>query len=345
MSPYNYSHSPSANRIRSPPKNVLLPKYSPRRGGKLPALHRKPSSVFTDDSETEWIDEGANTVSATALNDLAALRVRLEEVLPPGRPGFLEMSEATQTLSNLVKTFSGSSGSLSLHSSPYKKDTPTQNATPRGLYGIMEADEPSLISAQSRSAAPSHLTSPRARERLISKVSIVSTEANSSFEDSEELQRLLDSIMAADLGGSCDTSGSRDMALLSPFGSPAEYRDSRTVDKSVSPETEVRKKQEILMPMPPPPKFLLNDRPISPPDSSCMSCATHSEEADATVTQGSNGTTTARWDAGAEEHAPAVACTQTSSLDTWGRTERSAHMHDDAGYASFSILKSYHDQS
>ncbi|KAJ9479580.1 DNA repair protein spr18 [Pseudozyma hubeiensis] len=193
------------------------------------------------------------------------------------------MSEATQTLSNLVKTFSGSSGSLSLHSSPYKKnETPDHRmntGTPRDLYGIMEADE----SGTARTS-PLHRLPSSTRQRLISIASMVSTEANSSFEDSEELQKLLDSIMAADLGGgSYDTSGSRDMALLSPFGSPAEYRNVQHVDTGSSSGGKDKESPKPTSTMPAPPKFLLNDRPISPPDSSCTSDATHSTCAPASL--------------------------------------------------------------
>ncbi|SPO23878.1 uncharacterized protein UTRI_03590_B [Ustilago trichophora] len=354
MSPYYATRSPSAVRIRSPPTTVLLPKYSPRRSGKVHTLHRKPSSAFTDESETEWMDEGPTTNdngSTAALTELVALRSRLEDVLPPIRPGFLEMNEATHTLSNLVKTFSGSSGSLSLHSSPYKRDTPTQAATPgRGLFGIMEADEATLSYTLSRSP-PTHLSSTRTRERLISKVSIVSTEGNSSFEDSEELQKLLDSIMAADLGGSCDTSGSRDMALLSPFGSPAEFRDSRTSDKRLSVEVK-ENVAPVQKQLPPPPKFLLNDRPISPPDSSCMSHTTHSEhcfgaeDADTTVTHTNWEATTAATIGrassamGTPAAAAAAACAK-GSTNSWRKTVSGGGVYDDSGYASFSILDSY----
>ncbi|SPO24322.1 uncharacterized protein UTRI_03590 [Ustilago trichophora] len=356
MSPYYATRSPSADRIRSPPTTVLLPKYSPRRSGKERTLRRQPSSAFTDDSETEWMDEGpaiTDNGSTTALSELVALRSRLEEVVSPIRPGFLEMNEVTHTLSNLVKTFSGSSGSLSLHSSPYKKDTPTQNATAtpgRGLYGIMEADEASLSYTLSRSP-PTHLNSIRKRERLISKVSIVSTEGNSSFEDSEELQKLLDSIMAADLGGSCDTSGSRDMALLSPFGSPAEYRDSRTSDKRLSVEVK-ENVAPVQKPLPPPPKFLLNDRPISPPDSSCMSHTTNSEhcfgaeDADTTVTHtnwdASTVATHARASSVVDPPAAATAAAYAmGGTNSWKKTVSGGGFYDDSGYASFSILDSY----
>ncbi len=242
------------------------------------------------EEEEEWIEDDQNSSPATTQHRISALRNRLEEALPVGtRPGFLEMTEATHTLSNLVKTFSGSSGSLSLNASPYKKrEAPEHAASPRGLYGILEADEATMFRT-----SPTHLG--HIRHRLTSLASIVSTEANSSFEDSEELQKLLDSIMAADLGShSCDTVGSRedsggDMALLSPFGSPAEYRDSRIggvgdsggTEKHCSWETfQTRKKststtQPHAPAMLPPPKFLLNDRPISPPDSMSLSESTH----------------------------------------------------------------------
>uniref|UniRef100_V5GH85 Uncharacterized protein n=2 Tax=Kalmanozyma brasiliensis (strain GHG001) TaxID=1365824 RepID=V5GH85_KALBG len=157
-------------------------------------------------------------------------------------------------------------------------DTPDHRiatGTPRGLYGIMEADEPSM----SRSPPSHHHLASPLRRRLISIASVVSTEANSSFEDSEELQKLLDSIMAADLsGGSYDTSGSRDMALLSPFGSPEEYRDTHSEERGTE-DVQGKDTPRQTGQMPPPPKFLLNDRPISPPDSSCMSDATHSNRA------------------------------------------------------------------
>ncbi|CDU26185.1 uncharacterized protein SPSC_06379 [Sporisorium scitamineum] len=337
MSPYYITRSPNTVRVRSPPTTVLLPKYSPRRAGRTGSLRRVPSSAFTDDSdmgeEQEWMDEGPDGAS-TEMYEAGTCRSRLEESFPAIRPGFLEMSEATHTLSNLVKTFSGSSGSLSLHSSPYKKtDTPDRHVTgtPRGLYGIMEADEQSFC----RPSPTHHLTSP-ARQRLISIASLVSTEANSSFEDSEELQRLLDSIMAADLGGgSCDTSGSRDMALLSPFGSPVEYKDSRT-EKRTSAEVREKDTPRKANELPPPPKFLLNDRPISPPDSSWMSDHTHSncasagEEADGTARGLTEPSTSASRDA-----------TQAFGMGAKSWSKPPPPTHDDSGYASFSILESY----
>ncbi|GAC97692.1 DNA repair protein spr18 [Pseudozyma hubeiensis SY62] len=279
MSPHPVTRTPTSKRIRSPPTTVLLPKYSPHRSARVHRLQKQPSVAFTEDSdlaeEQEWMDEGPLS-SRTAHDAPVSLRP-----FPPQRPGFLEMSEATQTLSNLVKTFSGSSGSLSLHSSPYKKhETPEHHSntgTPRDLYGIMEAEE-------SDRTSPLHRLPSSTRQRLISIASMVSTEANSSFEDSEELQKLLDSIMAADLGGgSYDISGSRDMALLSPFGSPAEYRNAQHVNTSASSGGKDKESPKPTPTMPPPPKFLLNDRPISPPDSSCTSDATHSTCAPASL--------------------------------------------------------------
>ncbi|TKY88485.1 hypothetical protein EX895_002473 [Sporisorium graminicola] len=357
MSPYYVTRSPNTLRVRSPPTTVLLPKYSPRRAGKVGALRSWPSVAFRDDEsdmgeEQEWMDEGSDSAS-TGMLEGRAYPSRLEEDFPTIRPGFLEMSEATQTLSNLVKTFSGSSGSLSLHSSPYKnKDTPDRNVTigtRRGLYGIMEADEHSFV----RSSPPPqrHLT----RQRLISIASLVSTEANSSFEDTEELQRLLDSIMAADLGGggssSYETSGSRDMALLSPFGSPAEYKDPRTVDQLGSAEAKEEKNTpKGLNQLPPPPKFLLNDRPISPPGSCWMSDQTHSncnsagENAD--VGFGEPSTLTAASSASKESifSPPSVddpSTTPAFRIGTKSWSKAATTSHDDSGYASFSILERY----
>lgn len=332
MSPYYATRSPSANRVRSPPKSVLLPKYSPRRGGRVPTLHRKPSSAFSTDSdimeEQEWVDDGPfDNNSTTALHELVTLRNRLEEVLPPRRPGFLEMNEATQTLSNLVKTFSGSSPCLSLNASPYKMNEHPESATsPRSLYGIMETDEPSLTRSP---PSAQHLHS--ARQRLISIASLVSTEANSSFEDSEELQKLLDSIMAADLGNSSDTLGSRggDMALLSPFGSPADLRGPRSAESTVPREVKEKATPTQAAPLPPPPKFLLNDRPISPPDSSCLSHETsHSFNPEEAEVEDLGGL--------------ALESGRFRICDTrLGKVG----MYDDSGYASFSILDSYHASS
>ncbi|CBQ73494.1 conserved hypothetical protein [Sporisorium reilianum SRZ2] len=379
MSPYYVTRSPNTVRVRSPPTTVLLPKYSPRRSaGKMGSLRRVPSVAFTDDDsemgeEQEWMDEGPDAASSAGMYEGAAVyRPRFEDAAYPAaiRPGFLEMSEATQTLSNLVKTFSGSSGSLSLHSSPYKnKDTPDRHVTgtPRGLYGIMEADEHSFARA-SPPLPHHHLTSP-ARQRLISIASLVSTEANSSFEDSEELQRLLDSIMAADLGGggvsggSYDTSGStRDMALLSPFGSPVEYRgDSRTVgSKDVKEEGERDTPKRVVDERPPPPKFLLNDRPISPPDSSWMSDHTHSNCASAEEGEGERRSAYSPFEPSSTaaresilSSAPAAVVQQAAATATqtafrtgpqsWSKPQPPPPMvpHDDSGYASFSILESY----
>lgn len=330
MSPHHVSRTPTTTRIRSPPMTVLLPRYSPHRSTKVPRLQKKPSTAFTDDSETgeeqEWMDEVPIAGYATVGEELVAFRSRFSDAFPPKRPGFLEMSEATQTLSNLVKTFSGSSGSLSLHSSPYKKsETPDhqRNGTACGLYGIMEADE----SGSTRASSSNHLTS-SARRRLISIASMVSTEANSSFEDSEELQRLLDSIMAADLGGaSHDVSGSKDMALLSPFGSPAEYSNSQSCDKRCSSqagEKPIHTARQVDE-RPPPPKFLLNDRPISPPDSSCTSDATHSHCAVAT--------TAVRMDAIGWTKRPDASTTIAATL------------HDDSGYASVNAYEGGYMQS
>ena len=351
MSPSRVKRSPNAVRVRSPPTTVLLPKYSPRRAEKVPTLRRMPSSAFTDDSdiveEQEWMDDDVEdrsySGSRTAINELCTYQTRCEEVLPTIRPGFLEMTEATQTLSNLVRTFSGSSGSLSIHSSPYKKTgTPDRHVagpgTPRGLYEIMEADEHSFA----RPSPPPHHIPTSVRQRLISIASLVSTEANSSFEDSEELQKLLDSIMAADLGGgvSCDTSGSRDMALLSPFGSPVEYRDSRTSDNKRGgggeKEAKEDKDQTVRSQLPPPPKFLLNDRPISPPDSSW----THGNGASVEDGDGSSesGTGAVASSMGLSSVAPPGQQTTTAAGETLrigAKTWSTAATHDDSGYASF----------
>lgn len=276
LSPQISSGSPSRGvYARSPSKVVLVPKYSPARHRQAEiGLQRKPSSSFTADSEQEeeqeWVDEAP--ANAKRL-DLVALRSKIEAALPAARPGFLEMSEATDTLSYLVKTFNGSSGSLISNSSPFKTGALADPTSPRDLYGIAEADE---IDLSRRSAC---YLGGRTRVRLTSKASLVSTEANSSFEDSEELQKLLDSIMATDLGNSCDTSGSQgDMALLSPFGSPAD-RPEPCGDAGCASESRFRATPRS-SPMPPPPKFLLNDRPISPPDSTNMSECMHTSASD-----------------------------------------------------------------
>ncbi|CCF52691.1 hypothetical protein NDA11_004530 [Ustilago hordei] len=335
MSPYHITRSPSAVRVRSPPTTVLLPKYSPRRGGKGPSLHRKPSSAFSTDSdiieEQEWVDDAPfDNNSTTALHELTALRNRLEDVLPPRRPGFLEMNEATQTLSNLVKTFSGSSPSLSPNASPYKKMEAGEAVTSAGsLYGIMEADESSLVRSP---PAVHHLHS--ARQRLISIASIVSTEANSSFEDSEELQKLLDSIMAADLGNSSDTSASRggDMALLSPFGSPADMLETRKAEYRFSQELVKEKTtQTPTAPLAPPPKFLLNDRPISPPDSSCTS---HETTHLFNVKTGSDNATINACHRGR--------ATTGNTFAGLPISHSKLRMYDELGSASVSIWDSYH---
>lgn len=276
LSPQISSGSPSRGvYVRSPSKVVLVPKYSPARHRQAErGLHRKPSSSFSANSEQEEEQEWVDEAPANALRlDLVAIRSKIEAALPAARPGFLEMSEATDTLSYLVKTFNGSSGSLISNSSPFKTGGLADPTSPRDLYGIAEADE---IHLPRRSA--SYLGG-RTRVRLTSKASLVSTEANSSFEDSEELQKLLDSIMATDLGNSCDTNGSRgDMALLSPFGSPAD-RLEPCGDASCASESRSRATPRS-SPMPPPPKFLLNDRPISPPDSTNMGECMHTSASD-----------------------------------------------------------------
>ncbi len=70
-------------RVRSPPKSVLLPKYSSHRPRQAPSLRRKPSTAFTDDSDMEeaqeWIDEPPPVTPTTYRDDLCALRSRLEE--------------------------------------------------------------------------------------------------------------------------------------------------------------------------------------------------------------------------------------------------------------------------
>lgn len=245
------------------------------------------------------------------------MRSRLENILPPPkRPGFIEMNEATQTLSQLVKTFSNSSGSLSLNASPYKKHDAGPSPK-RGLYGIMEADE---------APPPAHLRT-RERERLMSLASMVSTEANSSFEDSEELQKLLDSIMAADLGnGSADMSG--DMALLSPFGSPVEYKDGGS-----SENREVGEKAKPQMS--PLPKFLLNDRPISPPDSTSVH-GHQATEAGASVEEKIKAFPS-KWE-------PAVPTAPAVTYRGCGSISWKADTHDDSGYASCSVLDTFRAQ-
>lgn len=318
MAPCYATRSPNVARIRSPPRTVALPKYSPG-GRRARALRRKPSFAFTDDSEIEeeeeqeWVDAPTNSQS-----ELVSLRSKLQEILPSKRPGFLEMNEATATLSNLVKTFSGSSGSLSLNASPYKTHEHAI-ASPRSLCGIMEADEPTSFSL---SSPPAHLGR-KTRERLISLASMVSTEANSSFEDSEELQKLLDSIMAADLGNddtpkSSGGSGGGDLALLSPFGSPEEYRE---VCNTGCQDEEPQK----AMMMPPPPKFLLNDRPISPPDSSVLAEEEEDAAGDATLQH---------------QGQPFPTIAQQGLYRAW----KPSGTHDDSGYASFSLLDGHHAQ-
>lgn len=334
MFPYHGPRTPRVTRVRSPPTTVLLPRFSPRRTSRSFSLQRRSLAVLNSGSdeneEQEWVDESLYEGSATTNNKLITLRSRLEEVIPLPRPGYLETSEATHTLSELIKTFSGSSGSLSLNASPFKKNNISEGvSSPRGLYGIMEADEPNVPS----SPLPTHLGTRRVRERLISTASLISTEANSSFEDSEELQRLLESIMAADLGNaSSDTSGSRDLALLSPFGSPAEYRDSRTVcERVISHEKRETPNPapSQASPLPPPPKFLLNDRPISPPDSTCMSEITHSGEADP-------------WNHTSTMYTLGSAATA-SSAQAHTRTHSQA-LSSASDYASFSDLDSSHGQ-
>lgn len=141
------------------------------------------------------------------------------------------------------------------------------------------------------------------------------------------------------------------MALLSPFGSPAEYRDSRTSDKRLSVEVK-ENVAPVQKQLPPPPKFLLNDRPISPPDSSCMSHTTHSEhclgaeDADTTVTHTNwEASTAATFARASSVMGPPAAATAAAyamgGTNSWRKTVSGGGIYDDSGYASFSILDSY----
>lgn len=206
-------------------------------------------SRLNDGDAQEWVDEVDEAPTVTSI-ELAAFTKRFEDSLSPkARPGFLEMSDVTDSLNQLIGSFDESAGSVSLYSSPRK---PKKSAYGHAICGALTPSQ--RVKRGPLGATP--------RRVCCSIVSTVSTEANSSFEDSEELQKLIESMMSADVSGSTsDHSMSKgDLALLSPFGSPLDTRDQSTTT-SEDPPSAAGSATKL-----PPPRFLLNDRPISPPE-------------------------------------------------------------------------------